>query len=73
MKWTRKPGEPIYLRRHMVGLGLAVCLPITLLQLYKIYVGPISFSMQIAIGVIVSVLAGMVLYFTYRSSAQNEP
>ncbi|MBA5867246.1 MAG: hypothetical protein GDA67_11205 [Nitrospira sp. CR1.3] len=73
MKWTRKPGEPIYLRRHMVGLGLAICLPIVLLQLYKIYVGPISFSMQIAIGVIVSVLAGMVLYFTYRSSAQNEP
>lgn len=72
MKGIRKPGEPIYLRRHMVALALAVGLPILLLQLYKIYVGPISFGVQMLIGVVVSVLAGIVLYVTYRSSAQNQ-
>jgi hypothetical protein len=56
----------------MIGLFLAVCLPIVLLQLYKIYVGPISFAVQMGFGALVSVLAGVVLYFTYRSSAQNQ-
>jgi len=69
----RKPGEPIYLRRHMVALALAVGLPVVLLQLYKIYVGPVSFEAQMGFGILVSVLAGIVLYFTYRSSAQNQP
>jgi len=73
MKWTRKPGEPIYLRRHMVGLGLAICLPIVLLQLYKIFVGPISFSLQLTIAIIVSIFAGIRLYLLYHSSARNEP
>lgn len=57
----------------MVALALAVGLPIVLLQLYKIYVGPISFGWQMLLGIIISVLAGIVLYFTYRSSAQNQP
>jgi hypothetical protein len=69
----RKPGEPIYLRRHMVALALAVGLPIILLQLYKIYVGPISFGVQMGIALIISVLVGIVLFLTYRSSAQNQP
>ena len=69
----RKPGEPIYLRRHMVALALAVGLPIVLLQLYKIYVGPVSFGAQMGFGILISVLAGIVLYFTYRYSAQNQP
>ena len=69
----RKPGEPIYLRRHMVALALAVGLPIIVLQLYKIYVGPISFGVQMGFVVLVSVLAGVGLYLTYRSSAQNQP
>jgi hypothetical protein len=56
----------------MVALALAVGLPILLLQLYKIYVGPISFGVQMLIGVVVSVFAGIVLYVTYRSSAQNQ-
>ena len=73
MKGIRKPGEPIYLKRHMVALALAVGLPILLLQLYKIYVGPISFGVQMLIGVAISILAGIVLYFAYRSSAQNQP
>jgi hypothetical protein len=44
MKSTRKPGEPIYLRRHIISLALAVILPLVLLQLYKMYVGPLSFD-----------------------------
>ncbi len=69
----RKPGEPIYLRRHMIALALAVGLPIILLQLYKIYVGPVSFDAQMGFGILISILAGLILYYTYRSSAQNQP
>lgn len=68
----RKPGEPIYLRRHLIALVLAVGLPVVLLQLYKIYVGPVSFDAQMGFGIIVSILAGLILYYTYRSSAQNQ-
>lgn len=57
----------------MVALTLAVLLPIVLLQLYKIYIGPVSFGAQIGFGVLVSILAGIVLYFTYNDSARNEP
>lgn len=57
----------------MVGLAFAICLPVLLLQLYKIHVGPISFGMQMAFSVMVSVLAGISLYVTYRTSARNEP
>ncbi|MBI3357813.1 MAG: hypothetical protein HY038_13780 [Nitrospirae bacterium] len=73
MRDARKPGEPIYLRRHMVSLALAIVLPLILLQLYKVYVGPISFGTQLAVGLAFSVLAGIALYLTYRSSAQNQP
>lgn len=69
----RKPGEPIYLRRHMVALALAVFLPIVALQLYKIYVGRISFGMQMGLVIVVSVFAGLALSFAYRSSARNQP
>ena len=57
----------------MIALALAVGLPIVLLQLYKIYVGPVSFDAQMGFGIFVSVLAGLILYYTYRSSAQNQP
>lgn len=56
----------------MVALALAVVLPIVVLQLYKIYVGPVSFGAQMGFGILISILAGIVLYFTYRSSAQNQ-
>jgi hypothetical protein len=70
---TRKPGEPIYLRRHIAALAVAVLLPIVLLQLFKLYVGQISFGIQIGIAVAIAALTGLTLYFTYRSSAQNQP
>ncbi|MBK9308307.1 MAG: hypothetical protein IPM58_14780 [Nitrospira sp.] len=69
----RKPGEPIYLRRHLLALILAVCLPVVLLQLYQIYIGPVSFDAQMGFGIFVSILAGLILYYTYRSSAKNQP
>ena len=69
----RKPGEPIYLRRHIIALALAVGLPVVLLQLYKIYIGPVSFDAQMGFGLLVSILAGFILTRAYRSSAQNEP
>ncbi|WP_455244437.1 hypothetical protein [Petrachloros mirabilis] len=56
----------------MVALALAIGLPVVALQLYKIYVGPVSFGAQLVFGVLVSVVAGIVLYFIYRSSAQNQ-
>ncbi|HWC50609.1 MAG TPA: hypothetical protein VG453_02935 [Nitrospira sp.] len=69
----RKPGEPIYLRRHMIALAMAVILPIIALQIYKIYVGQISFGVQMGLAVAIAAFAGLALYFTYRSSARNQP
>lgn len=69
----RKPGEPIYLRRHMVALAGAVALPIILLQLYKLFIGPLSFDIQLGVVLLMSILAGLGLYVTRRSSARNEP
>lgn len=57
----------------MIALALAVGLPVVLLQLYKIYIGPVSFDAQIGFGLLISVLAGFILSRAYRSSAQNEP
>ena len=68
----RKPGEPIYLRRHMAAFALAVVLPIVILQLYKIYVGRISFGVQMALATAIAALAGLALYLVYRSSARNQ-
>jgi len=69
----RKPGEPIYLNRHMLGLALAVVAPILLPLLYRRYVGPLSFATQFVATLIIALIASIALYFTYRTSAQNEP
>jgi quinol-cytochrome oxidoreductase complex cytochrome b subunit len=57
----------------MVSLALAIVLPLILLQLYKVYVGPITFGAQLAVAFVLSVLTGIALYLTYRSSAHNQP
>lgn len=57
----------------MVGLALAVGLPLVLLQLYKIFIGPLDFGTQLLVIFLISIGAGLVLYLTYRSSAQNQP
>jgi hypothetical protein len=69
----RKPGEPIYLRRHMLGLALALVFPILLPLLYHRYVGPLSFATRFVAGLLIALIGSIVLYFTYRASAQNEP
>jgi hypothetical protein len=56
----------------MVALALAVILPIIVLQLYKIYVGGISFAVQMGLAIVIAIIAGLSLYFSYRSSARNQ-
>ena len=69
----RKSGEPIYLTRHILGLVLAVVLPILLPLLYHHYIGPLSFATQLVAALIIALIGSLLLYFTYRASAQNEP
>ena len=69
----RKSGEPIYLKRHILGLALAVAAPILLPLLYHRYIEPLSFDTIFIAGLLIALIGGIVLYFTYRSSAQNEP
>lgn len=69
----RKPGEPIYLRSHMVALALAVVAPLALPRLYEFFAGPISFGMRMVAGMLIAGVAGVVLYRLYGSSARNEP
>ncbi len=69
----RKPGEPIYLTRHILGLALAVISPILLPLLYHHYIGPLSFTTRFVAALLIAIIGSLVLYFAYRSSAQNEP
>ena len=69
----RKPGEPIYLKRHMLGLALAVIAPILLPLLYHRYIAPVSFATVFIASLLIALIGSIALYFTYRSSAQNEP
>lgn len=69
----RKPGEPIYLKRHIVGLAVAVIAPILLPLLYHRYIAPMSFSTIFIASLIIALVGSIALYLSYRSSAQNEP
>jgi hypothetical protein len=69
----RKPGEPIYLKRHILGLALAVIAPILLPLLYRRYIAPVSFATIFVASLIIALIGSIALYFAYRSSAQNEP
>ena len=69
----RKPGEPIYLRHHMLALALAVVGPVALPQLYHMLVGPISFGVRFLAGLGIAILAGILLSRLYAASAKNEP
>jgi hypothetical protein len=57
----------------MIALAVAVLLPVVALQLYKIFVGRISFTVQMGLAVGIAVIAGFALYFAYRSTARNQP
>ena len=69
----RKPGEPIYLKRHMLALAIAVISPILLPLLYHHYVGSLSFTTRFIASLLLALIGSIVLYFTYRTTAQNEP
>ena len=69
----RKPGEPIYLKRHILGLAVAVAAPILLPLLYHRYIAPLSFTTIYVATLIIAVIGSIALYLIYRSSAQNEP
>ena len=69
----RKPGEPIYLKRHILGLTVAVVAPILLPLLYHRYIAPLSFTTIYMASLLIAVIGSIALYFIYRSSAQNEP
>ena len=59
----RKPGEPIYLKRHMLGLTLAVVSPILLPFLYHRYIAPLSFTTIYVASLIIAVIGSIALYF----------
>lgn len=69
----RKPGEPIYLKSHILGLAVAVVAPILLPLLYHHYIAPLSFTTIYVASLIIAVIGSIALYVIYRSSAQNEP
>ena len=57
----------------MLGLALAVVFPILLPLLYHHYIAPLSFATRFVAGLLIAVAGALALYFTYRTSAQNEP
>ncbi|MFO0732569.1 MAG: hypothetical protein U0231_09690 [Nitrospiraceae bacterium] len=69
----RKPGEPIYLGRHLLVLVLAVVAPFGLPRLYELVVGPLGFGTRFLAGLMIAVGAGLLLYRLYNSTAQNQP
>lgn len=73
MRLTRKPGEPIYLGRHVLALVLAVICPGGLPHLYHVLVAPITMETRLLAGLLIAVGAGLILVRVYSASAKNEP
>ena len=69
----RKPGEPIYLGRHMLALGLAIICPGALPQLYHALIAPITIETRLLAGLLIAVGSGVALVRVYSDSAKNEP
>lgn len=69
----RKPGEPIYLGRHMLALGLAIICPGALPQLYHTLIAPITIETRLLAGLLIAVGSGVALVRVYSASAKNEP
>jgi hypothetical protein len=73
MAMKRKPGEPIYLGRHMLALGLAIICPGALPHLYHVLIAPITMETRLLAGFLIAVGAGLALVRLYSASAKNEP
>ncbi len=69
----RKPGEPIYLRIHLIALALVIAATVALPRLAEVFVGPLSFWTRALAGLGIAVAGGMALYLRYNSSARSEP
>ncbi len=69
----RKPGEPIYLRIHLIALALVIAATVALPHWAEVFVGPLSFGTRALAGVGIAVVGGIALYLLYNSSARNEP
>lgn len=69
----RKPGEPIYLGRHLLALVLAIVCPGALPHLYHVLIAPITVETRLLAGLLIAVGAGLTLVRMYSTSAKNEP
>ena len=69
----RKPGEPIYLRIHLIALALVLLATVALPRAAELFIGPLSFGTRALAGLGIAVAGGIALYLLYNSSARNEP
>ena len=69
----RKPGEPIYLRIHLIALASVIAATVVLPRLAEVVVGPLSFGTRAFAGLGIAVAGGIALYLRYNPSARNKP
>ena len=69
----RKPGEPIYLRKHVLAVTVAILATVVLPRVYELVAGPMSLEARFLSGVAIAGAAGVALYRLFRGSAANEP
>ncbi len=73
LRRMRKPGEPIYLRVHLIALALVLLATVALPRAAEFFLGPLSFGTRALAGIAIAVAGGIALYMLYNSSARNEP
>lgn len=69
----RKPGEPIYLRVHLIALAMVLIATVAVPRVAELIVGPLGFGTHAVLGLGIAVIGGIVLYWRYNASARNEP
>lgn len=69
----RKPGEPIYLRIHLIALAFVLVATVAVPRLAELVVGPLGFGTHALLGLGIAVIGGIALYRLYNASARNEP
>ncbi len=73
IRHMRKPGEPIYLRVHLIALALVLLATVALPRAAEFFLGPLSFGTRALAGIAIAVAGGIALYMLYNTSARNEP
>lgn len=69
----RKPGEPIYFRKHLLALALTVVATVAVPYAYELTVAPLSLEERYLFGIAIALVGGLVLLAMFRASAVNEP